>query len=140
MIVEVKSVVYNRDRVRQIHLYNGGEYFRKNLKGLLMKSSNFPEYSPLYSPECNGRAERLNCTLLDKPRVMVNPLGEMHKDLYEEDIATEKYIINGLYIYGWLRDEMAPIEAPTGTKPDVLNLQIFDYMVFVHIRGKLRAG
>ena len=42
---------------------NGGEYVTNDLKGFFTSKGIIPEFSPPYSPESNGVAERLNRTI-----------------------------------------------------------------------------
>lgn len=62
MIVEMKYVVVDRTRVSRIRMENDGEL---DLRSWFTDSRIMPEYSLSYSPESNGRAERLNQTLLE---------------------------------------------------------------------------
>lgn len=81
MIVELESVAVNSARVRRIGLDNGEEFVGKYLRSCFRDSGIMPKYSPSYYTESNGMAKRINRTLLDKARDMVNPFGSDFKNL-----------------------------------------------------------
>lgn len=66
IITELQSVFSNRRNVRQIRMDNGGEFIVRDFQDWFTESGIMYRYSPPYSTESNGRAERLNRTLLGK--------------------------------------------------------------------------
>lgn len=81
MIVELQSVASNHGKVRRIRMNNDGEFVCKNLLELFVYYGITPEYSRPYDFDFNGRAKRLNWTLLDKAKIMVNGFSPAHNNL-----------------------------------------------------------
>lgn len=104
---------------------NGREYIVGDLNDWLTEENIIPENSPTYHPELNGQAERLNRTLLNKKRAMINTLGPRHKKLWSDEVSAasdtgERMFSNWLEKYG-----VTIVEALTGIKPEVPNLRHF---------------
>ncbi|PSC67067.1 Retrovirus-related Pol poly from transposon TNT 1-94, partial [Micractinium conductrix] len=88
-----------------------------------------------YSPQQNGKAERLNRTLWEKARPMLSDAG-LPKHLWADAIVTANYLRNRSPLSG--RDK-TPFELFYGTKPDVSHLRIFGATVFAHTPSALRT-
>ena len=74
-----------------------------------------------YTPEQNGKAERLNRTLLDRVRAMLEDSG-LPKTLWAEAATTASYLRNRAPAAG---RSCTPWEAFFGNKPDVSHLRVF---------------
>lgn len=74
MVVEMQSVASNSGRVRLIRMARGWEYAGGDLRNWFTEKCMIPKYSPPYSTESNGLAERLHRTLLGKAHAMMNPM------------------------------------------------------------------
>jgi len=72
----------------------GGEYVTKDLKGYFTSTGIIYEFSPLYSPESNGVAERLNHTIGESLRAMLESASTYDKKLWAEAVLTSVYIKN----------------------------------------------
>ena len=73
---------------------NGGQYFTKDLKGFFESKGIIHEISPPYSPESNGVAEHLNCTIGESLRAMLESASTYDKKLWAEAVLTSVYIKN----------------------------------------------
>lgn len=107
--------------------------------------------TPPYSPESNGRAERINRTVFQRARAILSELyliTEIHNynSLWHEAVSTVVYVHNRVLTnstHTSLRDK-TPYEIITGTKPDLAHLRIFGSQVKVKkpkrfVNGKLGA-
>ena len=120
--------------MRRLRCDNGSEYINQELKALCASKGIMLETTVRYSPEQNGAAERLNRTLLDKVRPMLED-AHLPKSLWAEALATANYLRNRSPVNG--RDK-TPIELLTGTKPDVSHLRIFGTSCYALIPKQLR--
>jgi len=73
---------------------NGGEYVTKDLKGFFTSKGIIYEFSPPYSPESNGVAERLNRMIGESLRAMLESAPIYDKKLWAEAVLTSVYIKN----------------------------------------------
>lgn len=62
-------------KTHKIRCDNGGEYSSNEIKDWCRKKGIILEYTTPYSPQLNGKAERLNRTLLDKARALIFDSG-----------------------------------------------------------------
>src|SRR5271168_3746305 len=81
------------------------------------------------TPEHNGVAKRLNCTLLEKVRPMLHASG-LPKFLWGEAINHAVYLKNRTATKAL--DGKTPYEAFHGTKPNLRGLPEFGSQVWVH--------
>ena len=67
-----KLTTINRNSVKWIRSDGGGEYIGVEFQNWIKARRIVHEITTAYSPESNGSAERLNRTLLDMARTMMN--------------------------------------------------------------------
>jgi transposase InsO family protein len=79
--------------VNKIKCDNGGEYTSNELKDFCTKKGIRLEYTLHYSPQMNGKAERLNRTLQDKVRTLLAETN-LPKTLWGEAIRCAAYQLN----------------------------------------------
>jgi len=65
---------------------NGGEYITKDLKGFFTSKGIIHEFSPPYSPESNRVAERLNRTIGESLRAMLESAPTYDNKLWAEAV------------------------------------------------------
>jgi hypothetical protein len=87
-----------------------------------------------YTPQQNGKAERLNRTLLERARSMLAESG-LPRSLWGEAIRTANYLRNRAPVKG---KPLTPWELFVGRKPDVSHLRVWGAKAFVHIPSQLR--
>ena len=110
---------------------NGGEYINNEFDAFCLTRGITQDPGAPYSPELNGVAERLNRTLCDKVRAMLDDSGLPPK-YWGEAVLTANQIRN-LSPYAPLRGKV-PLEAWTGRKPSVRFLRVFGCRVYVRSR------
>ncbi|GIL87679.1 hypothetical protein Vretifemale_15713, partial [Volvox reticuliferus] len=108
---------------------NGGEFVNSRLKSFCMQRGVRHELSAPYSPQQNGKAERLNRTLLDKVRAMLAESG-VSKSLWHEALSTACYLRNRSPLAG---KSKTPYESFTGDVPDVSHLRVFGCVAYAHV-------
>ena len=112
----------------------GGEFANKAFEEYTSKEGVKWEPSAPYTPEQNGKAERLNYTLISSVRSI---LADMHlpKTLWDELIKTVAYLknrspgINGI----------TPYELGNHVRPDLSHLKVVGSRAWVHIPKEKRV-
>jgi transposase InsO family protein len=114
----------------------GGEYIASAVQGFLKDKGIQHEVTTPDTPQHNGVAECMNCTLLDKVWSMLHDasLPEMYWHdalVYAAHLhnVTPKHALEGI----------TPEEAWSGNKPDVSHLHVFSTQAFVHVPDKQRT-
>jgi len=110
---------------------NGGEYVTKDLKGFFESKGIIHEFTPPYSPESNGVAARLNRTIGEALRAMLESAITYHKELWAEAVLTSIYIKNR-QPHSALKN-LTPDEAFYGSKPSIQYLQPFGRECYIHV-------
>jgi len=116
---------------------NGGEYVIRDLKGSFTSKGIIHEFSPPYSPESNGVAERLNCTIGESLRAMIESAVTYDKKLWAEAVLTSVYIKNR-QPHSVLKD-LTPYKAFYGNKPSIQHLQPFGRECYIHVPYQKRT-
>lgn len=114
---------------------NGREYINSTLRSALDDLGVQHQTSIPYQPQQNGRAERVNRTLLDKTRCMLTESRLPHK-FWAEALSTAAYLANRSpkkCLGG-----RTPEQLWTGSKPDLSHLRIFGCKARACIPRQLR--
>lgn len=80
-------------KVKRIHCDNGGEYTSNMFKNYCKDKGIVIEYTLPYSPQMNGKSERLNRTIYDKARTILDQ-SNLPRYLWGEAVLTATYLIN----------------------------------------------
>jgi Reverse transcriptase (RNA-dependent DNA polymerase)/Integrase core domain/GAG-pre-integrase domain len=123
-------------RVKRVRTDRGGEYVNNELGAFFKRKGIVHETTAPYTPQQNGKAERLNRTLNDRVRAMLID-ADVHTDLWGEAMFTANYIRNRSPSAGIDR---TPWETFYGEVPDLSMLRVFGSRAIVHIPRELRAG
>src|SRR5262249_3184776 len=117
---------------------NGGEYVGREFLAYLTAKGLRAQTTTPYRPEQNGRAERMNRTLMESARSMLHA-RDLPRSLWGEALTTAAYIRNRCPAS--VLDGRTPEEAWTGSVPDISNMRVFGCKEYVHVpkeqRGKL---
>jgi hypothetical protein len=123
-------------KLRAVRTDRGGEYLGRELQGWFASKGVQHQLTTPYTPEQNGVAERLNRTLVERVRAMLQGAGLMNrKDLWAEAVVTANYLRNRSLTS---KETLTPWERFTGKRPDVSGLRVFGARAFVHIPAQLR--
>ena len=134
---EFKALYENQtgSKVRELRSDNGLEYFSNDFQGYLKAEGIRHLTSVAYVPQSNGKAERLNLTLLDKARTMMLT-AKLDTFMWGSAILTANYLRN--------RSPCKPINFKTpyelvyGKAPGLAHLKIFGCKAFPLIVNKDR--
>lgn len=121
-------------RVSKIRCDNGKEYLNKSIQYWCKQKGIVLDNTTPHMPQLNGRAERLNRTLLDKVRALLFDSG-FNKNMWGEALYTSVYILNRLSTDTL---QCTPFEMWEKRKPDLKMLQIFGSTVYVKRLGTLK--
>jgi hypothetical protein len=119
-------------KVKAIQSDRGGEFWNKEIdsfcrtKGIVHRKTN--PYSSLE----NGVAERLNMTLMEKTRALLEE-SHLGKEFWGEAVLTVNYTRTVSTVHG-----KTPLEVLTGKRPKVDNLRVFGVKAFVHVPNQKR--
>ena len=116
-------------KLRKVRTDRGGEYLNNELKDFYSAKGIVHQTTAPYTPEQNGKAERLNRTLMERVRAMLQD-AKLPNSLWAEAVTTANYIRNRSPVCG---DSKTPKELFYGDKPDVSNMKTFGARAYVHI-------
>lgn len=123
-------------KISRLRTDNGGEYSGQAMKVFCRSKGIRMEKTVPYTPEQNGVSERLNRTIEEKARAMLQSSG-LPKFLWGEAVYAAVYLMNrspSVAVAG----DVTPYEAWHGHKPDVANLRVFGSDCYVHVPKQLR--
>jgi hypothetical protein len=130
----LKFEKYTGKPIRVVRSDNGGEYVAASLKEFLASKGIRHEMTTRYTPQQNGKAERLNRTLLDRVRAMLDDAG-LSKKWWAEALITANDIRNRSPVTG---KDKTPWELVHGDKPDLSFFRVFGCTVYAHEPKDLR--
>ena len=108
---------------------DGGSEYGQQLSKKLVEMGVVHQKTVRYTPQHNGRAERLNRTLLEKTRCMLFE-AQMPIKFWGEALATANYLRN---MTAAATSETTPFEAFKGEKPDIGMLRTFGCVTHVQV-------
>ena len=116
-------------KYKAVRTDNGGEYVNEELEDYLKARGIEHQKTVPYSPQQNGKVERLNRTHLESTRAMLIDSG-LPLPMWAEAMQTANVLRNLSPAPG---KDKTPIEAHCGEKPDVSHLRPFGAKVYVHV-------
>lgn len=119
--------------IKRIRSDNGGEFTSNALNDFYASKGILSETTIPHTPQQNGKAERLNRTLMDKARPM---LVGLRQSLWAEAVVTANYLRNRSPMSGLT---CTPYEMFYGLKPDVSHLRTFGVRAFLHVPSSQRT-
>lgn len=122
-------------QISKLRCDNGGEYISTDFRNFCKSKGIMLDYTVPYTPQQNGKAERMNRTLVEKGRAMIDESG-VDKQFWGEAIRCATYILNRSPACS-LPDK-TPAEIWLNRKPDVSNLRIFGSVAYSHIPKEFR--
>ncbi|KAI5747542.1 hypothetical protein M8J77_015823 [Diaphorina citri] len=121
--------------IHKLRCDNGGEYTSNEFKLFCKNNGVVLDYTVPYTPEQNSKSERMNRTLVEKVRSMIDESG-VSKNLWSEAVYAAAYILNRSPTCA-LKDK-TPAEAWFEEKPNVKNLKRFGCTIYYHVPKELR--
>jgi hypothetical protein len=120
--------------VLKVRCDNGGEYVNEGVKGFFASNGINYQTTIAYTPQQNGKAERLNRTLLERVRAMLSDAG-LPPSLWGEAVYSACFLRNLSPMAG---KDKTPWELFYGCKPNVSSLRAFGSKAFVHVPKEKR--
>ena len=121
-------------KVISVRTDNGSEYINNELDGFFNSKGIVHQTTVPYTPEQNGKAERLNRTLMEKAKSMLAD-SSLPPEAWGEALNTASYLRNRSPAFG---KELTPYELMTGNRPDLGHLRVFGSKAYVHIPKQKR--
>jgi hypothetical protein len=114
-------------KISKIRCDNGGEYKNNNFQSWCREKGIIIDYTVPYSPQLNGKAERLNRTLMEKARALIFD-SKLNKEMWGEAIYTSTYLTN--------RSPSetigcTPAEMWYNRKPNLSNIKLFGSVTYL---------
>lgn len=108
-------------KISKLRCDNGREYVNEELKIWCRRRGTILDVTTPYTPQLNGKAERMNRTLIEKTRALLTD-AQIDKSFWGEAVRTAAYLTNRSptdAVKG------TPLENWTSQKPDLTRLHIF---------------
>ena len=122
--------------IKALQSDRGGEYTSNEFRDYLASRGTIRRLTTHDSPQQNGKAERLNRTLIEHVRAMLFD-SQLPKFLWGEALMHATYLRNRTTTHN--TPKSTPFEKATGNKPDLSFLPRFGAKVWIHVEagGKL---
>lgn len=135
----VKSYVQQMEnkfsqRVAKIRCDNGREYANENLQNWCNEKGIEIDYTIPYTPQLNGKAERLNRSLMEKARSLIFG-STLNKNMWGEAVYMAAYLHNRSPSK---TIETTPFEELEREKPDLSRIRIFGCEAYAGIQKPLK--
>ena len=121
-------------KIKAIRADRGGEYLSEVFQCFLKESGIQPQFTAAYSPQQNGISERLNRTLIEAARSMLNHAG-LSNVFWAEAVSTATYLRNRM-VSSALKTGETPYLLWYGEKPNLSHVRVFGCAVYVHISDR----
>ena len=121
--------------VRIVRTDRGGEYMSNELTQYFADKGIQHQLTAPYTPQQNGAAERLNRTLMERVRAMLQDM-QLPQHLWAEAVVAANYARNRSPS---LARTKTPWELLMGSKPDVSLLRVFGARAYVHVPKHQRS-
>ena len=122
-------------KVKTLRSDNGGEYVSKEATKFCKEKGISQEYTNPYCPEQNGVAERLNRTIMESARSMLQQ-ANLPQEFWAEACNTAVYNHNRSPTAAL--QNKTPFECVFRRKPNVSHLRVFGCVSYVHVPDNRR--
>jgi hypothetical protein len=135
---EFKGLVENQieKKIKLLRTDNGGEFYGNEFEELCEKCGIARQKTTPYTPQQNGVAERMNMTLMEKSRSILNGV-ELGHELWVEAVGTPYYLVNRSL--SSTLDDKTPRKVWPGKKPSLQHLRVFGCDAYVHVLKENRS-
>jgi len=121
--------------IQSLRSDGGGEYMSKEFRKYLQESGIKHIVTPSYSPWQNGRAERMNRTIMEGARCALED-SHLGKEFWGYAVLTAAHIHNRLP--SRTHNDLSPLHHWTGKASSIGHLRIFGSTVWVYIPKEKR--
>jgi hypothetical protein len=129
---EFKDLVENQTekRIKVLRIDNGGEFCGNEFEEFCKKCGIARQKNTPDTPQQNGVTERMNMTLMEKARCMLNGV-ELGQEFWAEAVGTACYLVNRSP--SSTLDDKTPQEVWTSKEPSLTHLKVFGCDAYVHV-------
>ncbi|GBE82734.1 hypothetical protein SCP_0411190 [Sparassis crispa] len=131
-----RAEVETGQRANILRTDGGGEYESKEFEAYLKEKGIHHEKTNAYTPQENGVSERMNRTIEEMARSMLNDAG-LPNTYWGDAVLHAVHILNSVPTCT-LPDNLTPHEAHTGNKPSMAHLRVFGCKAYVHVPKEKR--
>ncbi|UYV63174.1 K02A2.6-like, partial [Cordylochernes scorpioides] len=121
-------------KVSKLRCDNGSEYANTQVKEWCKMKGIILDFTIPYTPQLNGKAERLNRTLIEKTRALLLD-SKLNKEMWGEATRVTAYLINRSPSN---TVQTTPAQMWFGSKPNLSNVKLFGSEVYVKKLGNLK--
>ncbi|KAF0733958.1 hypothetical protein Ae201684_009136 [Aphanomyces euteiches] len=137
-VVESHAMVKTQFKanIKRLRSDNGREYQNRNFEDYCKAHGILQHFSPAYTPELNGLAERMNRTLVESARCMLEHAG-LPREYWAEAITIAAHIRNRMLTHA-IQDMKSPFKVVTGSKPKIEHFKVFGFEAFARVPKEKR--
>ena len=121
--------------IKALRSDGGGEYLNREFKKYLSEAGIQHIVSPPYTPSQNGLAERMNRTIMENARCILED-SQLGKEFWGYAVLTVGHVHNRLPSRS--HNHISPLEHWTGKLPEIGHLRVFGSTTWVHIPTEKR--
>jgi hypothetical protein len=135
---EFKALVENQieKQIKVLRIDNGRDFCGNEFEEFYKKCGIARQRTTPYTPQQNGVAERMNMTLMEKARCMLNGAG-IGQELWAEAMGTACYLVNRSPSSA-LGDK-TPKEVWTSNEPSLTHIKVFGCDAYVDVPKENRS-
>ena len=122
-------------QIRAFRSDGRGEYINRKFKNYLKEGGIQHIVSPPYTTSQNGLAERMNRTIMENARCILEDSG-LGNEFWGYAVFTSAHIHNRVPPHSHI--DISPLEHRTGKVPEIGHLQIFGATTWVHVPTEQR--
>ena len=126
------------NKIKRLRSDNGGEYISKDMKNFLIDKGIVLDTTVPYTPQQNGKSERMNLTLGNMIRSMLSN-AQMAKEHWKFALLVATYTLNRCLSTATGEKLKTPFELIYKKKPNLGNMRIFGCMCLVLVPKSMRA-
>ncbi|KAG3254075.1 hypothetical protein PI124_g1314 [Phytophthora idaei] len=123
--------------VKTLRSDNGGEYTSGEMAKFCKRRGIHQKFTPPYTPKSNGVAERMNRTLVECARCMLERAG-LPKSYWGEAVMTATFLRNFCPTRA-INHDKSPHQIWTGKKSLLVNLKMFGCHTYVPVQKEMRS-
>lgn len=132
----MESEAHFNVKASQIRSDQGGEYKNTDFQDWCKQRGIFIDFNVAHSSQLNGKAERMNLTLMNKVRAMLND-GNVQHNLWGYAVESAAYLVNRSPSKS-LKNNVTPAEMWYNRKPDLSRVQCFGEEVYMKNLGYIK--
>lgn len=121
-------------KILKLRCDNGKEFVNEDLKNRCRQRGTILDLTTPYTPQLNGKAKRMNRTLIEKTRALLTD-AEIDKSFWKEAVRTAAYLTNRSPTSAV---QGTPYKNWTSNRPDLSRLQIFDCTAYTKLLTPLK--